>query len=406
MVRRSTGFRWRIAVVAVALTGALVVAGCGSSSKGKGSSGGSLSAGQTYTVGYAASETGRLAIFEQPFIKGLKMQVAKINQAGGIGGKAKIKLVLEDAKSDPSTGGIVAQDLISKGAQFLITACDADASLPASQLAQKNGIPVLNSCGSGSSLPQQVGDDQFMNVYGTAVEGQGMAEFAKSLGYTNACIMTSHDIEYTDSMMSAAAQEFKRIGGKVSCTQTFTLDQPRYTTQATAIANAKPQVVLTSIFLPASVTFLKNLRAAGYTGPVIGDDGQEGSETFGAGSAAKDLYVFTFGFPSNDAAGQATAKWEADYKQTYGQAPGTVIAALGGDAGCLINAAVSKADSTDPSKVQAAMAGLVNAPCPTGPITYLNQKGIPKKYVVVLKTNPTANRFEFVKRFFPQTVTG
>jgi branched-chain amino acid transport system substrate-binding protein len=397
------------ALLAAVTASAAIVAGCGSSNDnggGSNSESGGLKQGGTFKVGYAASETGRLAIFEQPFIKGLQMSVDEINAKGGIDGKVKVQLTIKDAKSDPSTGGVVAQDLISGGAQFLITACDADASLPASQLAQKNKVAVLNSCGSGSSLPTQVGDYQFMNVYGTEREGQAMAEFAKSEGYQKAYIMTSHDIEYTESMMKAAADTFKSQGGQVAGTAEFKLDQPRYTTQATQIANAKPDVVMTSMFLPASVTFLKNLRAAGYDGPVIGPDGQEGSETFSAGPAAKNLFVFTFGYPSDDAAGQSLTQWNKEYEQKYGKAPGTVIAALGGDAACLIDTAVTKANSTDPTKVRDAMANLTDASCPTGKITYAGQQGIPKKDVVVLKSDVAKKKFEFVKRFIPQAAQG
>jgi branched-chain amino acid transport system substrate-binding protein len=402
--------RLRLSIVAIAVAAAVVVAGCGGGSSddtGESSSGGSgsgLETGSTFKVGYAASQTGRLAIFEQPFIKGLEMSVDKINEEGGIDGKTEIDLIVKDAKSDPSTGAVVAQELISEGAQFLITACDADTSLPASQLAQQNEIPVLNSCGSGSGLPAQVGDYQFMNVYGTEVEGQAMAEFAKDEGYENAYIMTSHDIEYTESLMTAATETFEELGGNILGTEEFKLDQPRYTTQATQIANANPEVVITSIFLPASVTFLKNLRAAGYDGPVIGDDGQEGDETFSAGSAAEELFVFTFGFPSNDPAGQELAKWNKEYEQKYSEPPETVIAALGGTAACLINASVGEAKSTDPTQVRDAMANLVDTPCPTSKITYKGQEGIPKADVVVLKTNVPKKQYEFVKRFIPKTV--
>jgi branched-chain amino acid transport system substrate-binding protein len=405
-MRKTRKRRLRFSIVALAIAAVVVVAGCGSSSDSSESSGGeaSLEKGSTFKVGYAASQTGRLAIFEQPFIKGLEMSVDKINEEGGIGGKTKIELMIKDAKSDPSTGAVVAQELISEGAQFLITACDADTSLPASQLAQQNEIPVLNSCGSGSGLPAQVGDFQFMNVYGTEVEGQAMAEFAKAEGYENAYIMTSHDIEYTESLMTAATETFEELGGKILGTEEFKLDQPRYTTQATQIANANPEVVITSIFLPASVTFLKNLRAAGYDGPVIGDDGQEGDETFSAGPAAEELYVFTFGFPSDDPAGQALATWNEEYEAKYSEPPETVIAALGGTAACLIDASVSGANSTEPPKVRDAMANLENTPCPTSKITYKGQEGIPKADVVVLKTNVPKKQYEFVKRFIPKTV--
>lgn len=391
-----------LAVACIAAT-AVVGAGCGSSDD-EGGGGAALEKGQTLKVGYAASQTGRLAIFEQPFIKGLQAEVDKINAEGGVDGKTKIELTIKDAKSDPSTGGVVAQELIDNGAQFLITACDADASLPASQIAQKAKVPVLNSCGSGSSLPAQVGEFQFMNVYGTEAEGQAMAEFAREQGYQNAYIMTSRDIEYTESMMTAAGKTFGEQGGKVVGTAEFKLDQPRYTTQATQIANAKPDVVMTSMFLPASVTFLKNLRSAGYDGPVIGPDGQEGSETFSAGPAAENLFVFTFGFASDDEAGASLTAFNERFKKKNGEEPGTVIAALGGDAACLIDASVTKAQSTDPVKVRDAMAGLVDVPCPTGKITYEGQNGIPKKDVVVLKSNVGDKQFEFVKRFIPKTV--
>jgi branched-chain amino acid transport system substrate-binding protein len=378
---------------------AIVAAGCGSSSSSSSSQASAGQAGGTLTVGYAASLTGRLAIFEQPFLKGLQAQIAAINAKGGIAGKTKINLIVEDAKSDPQTGGVVAQDLVSKGAKFLITACDADASIPASEIAQKNQVPVLNSCGSGSALPQEIGKYQFMNVYGTVVEGQAMGQLANQLGYKNACYFTSNDIEYTQSIIQSAQKQFASLGGKTACMQTFKLDQPQYTSQATAIAAAKPDVVMTSIFLPASVTFLKNLRAAGYTGPVIGDDGDDGPELFGAGAAAKNFYALTFGFPTQP----QTKAFVNVYKAKWGSAPAsTIFAALGGDAADLINAAVTQANSTDPSAVRDAFANLTNVQGATTSITYQGRNGLPKKNVFVIKSNPGGTAFTLVKQFFPQ----
>lgn len=391
-------------LAALASAAVLAIAGCGGDDDAAGGSGGGgLEQGSTYKVGYAASQTGRLAIFEQPLIEGLKMKVDEINAAGGIDGKVKIDLDIRDAKADPSTGGVVAQELIDGGSKFLITACDADASLPASQLAQQNSVPVMNSCGSGSSLPQQVGDFQFMNVYGTDAEGQAMAELAHDDGHKTAYIMTSSDIEYTDGMMKAAAASLEKVGVKLLGTEEFKLDQPRYTAQATKIASAKPDVVITSMFLPASVTFLKNLRAAGYDGPVIGPDGQSGPETFSAGKAAEDLQVMTFAFPSDDPAGQATQEFYDLYKEKGGKGEPNVMTVLGADIGCLIDHAVKTAGSTDNTAVRDALAAAKDVSCPTGAITYEGRNGLPKKDIVVLKTNVADKQYEFVKRFFPKT---
>jgi branched-chain amino acid transport system substrate-binding protein len=389
------------AVITLVAAASLVAAACGGEDDGGG--GGKLTEGETFTVGYAASQTGRLAIFEEPFLKGLEAEINEINSGGGIDGKVKIDLQVQDCASDPQRCGVVAQDLIDQGAQFLISPCDVDASLPAAQIAQRDQIPILNSCGSASSFRDQVGEFAFLNVYGTEAEGQAMAEFAHERGYETAGMMTSSDIEYTESIIDSATTRFEELGGQVVETQQFKLDQPRYTSQATALANSNPDVVMTSMFLPGSNTFLQALRSAGYKGPVIGGDGVEGQETFAAGDAASDVFAMTFGYPGTGP-GDATDQFYRLYEQEHGQKPDLIIAALGGDAAVLIDEAVEAAGSTDPVEVRNALDSLSDVVAPTGSITYAGQDGVPAKDVVILETNVPEKQFDFVDRFVPEAV--
>lgn len=394
----------RLLLLFAFVVSALALAACGGGDDDDdGGGSGELTEGETFKVGYAASQTGRLAIFEEVFLNGLQAQVDAINEEGGIDGKVEIELDVRDCASDPQQCGVVAQELVDNGAQFLISPCDVDASLPAAQIAQREEIPILNSCGSGSSFREQVGDYAFLNVYGTEAEGQAMAEFAQDQGFETAAMMTSNDIEYTESIITSADERFTELGGEVLETQTFKLDQPRYSSQATSIANANPDVVMTSIFLPAAVTFLQNLRSAGYDGPVIGPDGMEGDELFSAGGAAKDVFVMTFGFPGT--ADGATEEFYELYEAAEGEAPPLVIAAIGGDAAVLIDEAVTDAGTTDPPAVRDALDSLENVAAPTGEISYAGLGGIPAKDVVILKTNAQEEQFEFVDRFVPEAVT-
>lgn len=392
----------RILMLFALVVSVFTVAACGGGDDSD-SGGGELAEGETFKVGYAASQTGRLAIFEEPFLKGLKAQIDEINANGGINGEVQIELDVRDCASDPQQCGVVAQELIDNGAQFLISPCDVDASLPAAQIAQRSEVPILNSCGSGSSFRDQIGEFAFLNVYGTEAEGLAMAEFAQEEGYETAAMMTSNDIEYTESIITAADARFTELGGEVIDTQTFTLDQPQYTSQTTAIANANPDVVMTSTFLPAAVTFLNNLRAAGYDGPVLGPDGIEGDELFSAGSAAKNVWAMTFGYPGT-APENATEEFYKLYEEAEGETPGTIIAALGGDAAVLIEEAVSDAGTTDPTAVRDSFDNLEGVLAPTGEISYAGFNGVPAKDVVILKTNVQNEEFEFVDRFVPQAV--
>ena len=395
----------RFFLLVAVIASALFVAACGGGDDDDGGGGSDLSEAESYKVGYAASQTGRLAIFEEVFLEGLRAQIDAINDEGGIDGQVKVELDVRDCASDPQRCGVVAQELIDNEAQFLISPCDVDASLPAAQIAERAEVPILNSCGSGSSFREQVGEYAFLNVYGTEAEGQAMAEFADKQDYKTAAMMTSNDIEYTESIISSADARFTELGNDVVETQTFTLDAPRYTSQATAIANSNPDVVMTSIFLPAAVTFLQNLRGAGYTGPVIGPDGMEGEELFSAGNAAKDVSVLTFGFPGT-APENATDEFYDLYEKATGARPSLVIAALGGDAAVLIEEAVTEAGTTNPPEVRDALDELEGVVAPTGEISYAGHEGVPAKDVVILRTNVPNEKFEFVDRFVPEAVEG
>lgn len=95
----------------------LAVAGCAGNSGGD---------SDTYLVGYASSQTGGLAFSDVPASKGVQMAIDEINAKGGIAGKWKIELNLQDGRSEAAQSAVVAQDLISNGVKFLICTSDAD----------------------------------------------------------------------------------------------------------------------------------------------------------------------------------------------------------------------------------------------------------------------------------------
>jgi branched-chain amino acid transport system substrate-binding protein len=391
---------------ALIVTLALVGAGCGGDDDdggGDGGGGDGGGGGETLQVGYAASQTGRLAIFEEPLLEGLQAQIDAINADGGADG-VQIELEVRDCASDPQRCGVAAQELIDGGAQVLISPCDVDASLPAAQIAQRDQVPIINSCGSGSSFREQVGDFAFLNVYGTVAEGQAMAELASDDGHTTAGMMTSSDIEYTESIIDAASERFEELGGQVVETQQFKLDQPRYSSQATALANANPDVIMTSMFLPAANTFLQNLRAAGYDGPVIGPDGMQGDEIFAAGNAARDVTVAGFAIAGTEDGDLTQAFIDMFTEQTGSEPPSLAFSALGADIALTIQAGVTAAGSTDPPAIRDAIDELEDVQGATGEYSYAGLGGIPDKQVVFVKTNVETDQFDFLDRFVPEAV--
>jgi branched-chain amino acid transport system substrate-binding protein len=337
----------------------------------------------TYKIGFVYSKTGRLAFYDVPFYQGLQQVVDSINAKGGVDGKLKLEIVTEDGKSDPAQGAIVASDLIGQKAQFGITPCDADIGIPGAAKFQAAKIPVVMACGSGWTFPTIVGDYGFINVFGTAALGAAQAEYAMKKGWKRAYNLSSTEYFYGKNIGDTFAARYKQLGGKIAGTGFYKFADVDFRALVTQIARLKPDVVTSTIVLPGSTTFLKQLRSAGYKGPVLGADSFDGKAMLGAGAALNNVYFTTHACPS----APRTAAFFAALKKKTGKAADGALPATGGDLGLLIQAALLKAGSVDPTEVRDAFASLKNVQGESGVISYAGapEKGVPKKNVFVVR---------------------
>lgn len=380
-----------VALVALSVGTGLAVA--------KSSAGSALPSG-TYKIGFVESKTGRLAFYDGPFRQGLQEAIGQINAKGGVGGKLKLQLVSQDGKSDPAQGAVVASDLINQNVQFGITPCDADIGIPGATKFQAAKIPVVMACGSGWTFPAIVGDYSFINVYGTAALGAAQAEYAIKQGWRRAYNLSSTEYFYGKNIGDTFAARYKQLGGRVVGTGYYKFSDTDFRALATQIAARKPQVVTSTIVLPGSTTFLKQLRAAGYRGPVLGADSFDGSAMLGAGNALNNVWFTTHACPT----APGTASFFAAVKKSTGKAPDGAIVSTGGDLGRLIEAALLKAGSVDPTKVRDAFSSLKNVQGVSGRISYAGapQKGVPRKDVFIIRY--VNGKQKCISHFYPTKV--
>lgn len=114
-------------------------------------------------------------------------------------------------------------------------------------------------------------------------------------------------------------EQAKELGldiGQSLQTQSTTQD---FTGQAQQIASANPQAVVMLLTAPQSVTFLKQLRQAGYTGQVVGTSVQAAGNVEAAGAAADGL-VYPVDFSSAMDSEDARTFVEA-YQNKFGETP-------------------------------------------------------------------------------------
>ncbi|MGH2466763.1 MAG: ABC transporter substrate-binding protein [Candidatus Limnocylindrales bacterium] len=371
--------------------------GSASAPTGTGSAGGTT--GGTYLIGYDSSQTGGLAYSDVPASKGVRMAIDEINAKGGIDGKWKITLKLEDNTSDAAQSAVVAKDLVSAGIQFLICTSDADPCTAAGQIAQAKGIPTMSTAATSPTLPASVGNDMFLSVFGDNTQDTVLADYAIGQGYKTAYLLCSPDSSYTSKSCDYFTQVFEKKGGKVVGRASYSLGAADFSATVTKIQNASPapDVIMTPAYPADGPTFIKQLRAAGVQTPVISMDGMDSQDTITGGGAAVDGLVFTtHGFP---APGTPMANFWTAYQAKYGSPPDSVFAATGYDLMHIIAAAVTAAGTTDPAKVRDALDNLQDFQGVTGPITYKGQIRIPLKTVYLVQV--VNGKFQLLKTLTP-----
>jgi len=335
-------------------------------------------------IGLATAQTGGLAPYDQPTFAGFQMRVDEINANGGIAGKFPIKLIAKDTRSDSAQTALVAQELVDEGVQIMITPCDADPSIAAGMVTQGAGIPTFSFCASTPTLPLAVGDYMFSNYPADNVQAAMLAGHAVEQGYKTAYILTSPDTAYTLKLPQYFGQAFTAMGGTLLGEGTFAMGQQDFSAEVTKIAalDPKPDVIMTAAYEPDFPAFIRQLRGAGVTTPVLGSDGIDSPTTFAMGDLVEGVVFSTAGFATE---GSPLAAFNAKYKEKTGEEPNTVYIANGYDLGTVIEAAVTKADSLDPTAIRDAIAGLENVEGVTGSITYAGTMGMPLRSVSLVR---------------------
>ena len=117
-------------------------------------------------------------------------------------------------------------------------------------------------------------------------------------GWKRAYNLSSTEYFYGKNIGDTFAARYKQLGGKIVGTGYYKFADTDFRALATQIVARKPQVVTSTIVLPGSTIFLKQLRAAGYKGPVLGADSFDTGAMRGAGSALNNVWFTTHACPT------------------------------------------------------------------------------------------------------------
>jgi branched-chain amino acid transport system substrate-binding protein len=320
----------------------------------------------TILIGIAAAKTGILAPYDLQAGQLFQMRIKQINKAGGVLGK-QIDVNWIDTKSDKPTAANAANELISKGAVFIVDTCDFDYSFPATNAAHAKNIPSLALCASSpkAATPGIVGPYAGSMGLGSDTEGSTMAEWmhAKKPQWKRVYVFKDTSLEYSKATADYFKARFEALGGKICGEDTFVgssnLDLSAQITRLRgAVKNC--DAIFDGSWQPYGSQLIKAVRDAGINIPITTNASVNGVLVKQVAGNVSNFYAEGFACLPTYCRGTQTPQVRtiaAQFRSTYGQVLGNHYALPGYALADAVVAAIKKAGTTDGPKIAQALFG-------------------------------------------------
>lgn len=345
----------------------------------------SFPADATVRIGAVYCDSGAQAVLDEPSWRGAQLAVAEVNKAGGIRGE-QVELVRISGNSS-------AEDLKKNVAAFveknqlsgMVGLSDSDLAQAAAHQALKRGIPFITSGASSPKLPRALGSGFYMACFGDNVQAAAAAEWlSQAKGAKTAAIIYDPAFTYTRLLKSYFSKAFRRAGGKITSTLSYTPGKTLLVGPAVLKADA---IFLATGSAVDAMPVVRQLRSMGFPGPIVGGDSYDNPAAWMNNPAARGVFFTTHAF----SASSTPAAFVRSYKRAFHTNPDS-FSALGYDATMTLLAGIEKSKDANPKFVRAALASGIHMNGLTGPIILNKSQRIPKKPVALVDASEPENR--------------
>lgn len=318
-------FTRTMALLLVALMLIVPLAGCGSSAEEKPET---TETKEPYRIGAVLSETGTYAGLGEPERNTLEMEVARINEDGGVNGHP-IEIVYEDDATDPDTAVAATTRLIDKeGVIAIIGATGTGATMAMRQEIDRAGIPQVSPAG-GTAITASFDPLVFQTPWSNSLVIPYELAYIKDQGITKVGLIADSGGFGKDGagVVKAKAAE---AGITIVADETFNPGDADMSAQLTKIKAAGAEAVLMVTAGKEAATIAKNLKDLGMTVPLFGTHGNARREFIEGAGPASEGFKFAAGkilLPESygkDSESYTVATEFIDrYTEEFGKAPDT-----------------------------------------------------------------------------------
>jgi len=351
---------------------------------------------ETIKIGFVGDLTGTWAMTEAPYRDGALFAIDEINEAGGVLGRP-LELIERDCKDDNPLNIRYTEELADEGVVYFLGTV-GESLIAGGKVACERGVPISTGIGSADTLIMDIGECAFQVMMADTTQGAVAAQYAyEVLGYRTAYILLSTEFPYVENLPRYFEQTFERLGGEVIGEDTFLYLGGDYSAQATTLASldTQPDVIYTSMIVPDTNLFLRQLRAAGVDAPVIGPDGFDNTGILDAGEVVEGVLFTTSAL---DYPGSIVEDFYNRYEAKTGKRPHVAYYADSYDEIYMLKEIIEAAGSAEPGAIMEGLRTLKDFKGVTGTWTMGPDRRVERPIFIVGIRN---NEYSFVDLMLP-----
>lgn len=343
----------------------------------------------TIKIGANLEMTGGSATYGISSKNAIELAFKDINDKGGINGK-KLELVVADNKSEAAEATNAMQKLVSQDGAVAVIGPNLSSSVIASS-AINNGARVLDITPMGTNpnitvdpATGKTREFNYRTCFIDPFQGTVMAAFATNdLGVNKAAILIDNSSDYAKGLSQFFKENFVKSGGTITAEESYLQKDTDFKATLTKIKATNPDMLYVPGYYQEVGLIVKQARELGMNMPITGGDTWDSVKLPEiAGTAALNNTYFSSLYSPQEAS-DINKNFVAAYEKAYGAKP-DVFAALSYDSALLIAEAIKNAGSTEPAKINEAMAKISGFNGVSGSVTFDAQHN-PVKSAVILE---------------------
>lgn len=266
-------------------------------------------------IGLNVPITGFAAADGKSALEGAKLAVAKANEAGGINGE-KLELVIYDDQASPKEAVPVATKLIEKDKVIgAVSGSYSGSTRAAAGIFQQAGVPYVVSYAIHPDITL-AGDYMFRVSAMGEVQGRGGAKLVSNLGKKRVVLLTMKN-DFGQALAAGFKEAAPKFALDIVAEYEYALQDRQFGPLVAKVKADNPEVIYASGYYFTAGPLVSQLRAAGITAPVIGQEGYDSDKFMEiAGDAAEGTLLTTS--LDRDSESPVTQAFIADFKKATG----------------------------------------------------------------------------------------